>query len=426
MKSYHNDVAHSLVPEYFLKAFKMSVSVVHDQLHDALYTEYQTAYSFIKLPFDHALHSEIKSLIDAKKRLNAALLIVIGIGGSNLGTKAVHEFLNGIYSNDSNHAIPCYFLDTLDPDLLEVILSRIAHYLIQGRDILVNIVSKSGITLETIGNFSVVLDLLKKHRPENYQATCVITTDRDSALWNYAHQEGYDCLAVPQSVGGRYSVFSAVGLFPLGMLGVDIDALQAGARDVITDLLEHHDDQIIYAAARNLYHLEQGRSIQDMFLFGTELESIGKWYRQLFAETLGKQKERGITPTVSIGSTDLHSMGQLYCGGPDDKYYTLVSVAQGIHDYTVSIPLLPPQAHDKSMNVLMSAIKQGLQQVFEQDHRPFESWSLAKKDAYSIAQFLQFYMLRVVYLAAALGVNPFDQPEVERYKRKMQEILDDE
>jgi glucose-6-phosphate isomerase len=414
------------VPEPYLKGFKVTVAPLHDQLRDALSNHYRTGYSFIKLPFDHDARAEIQELIGAKKKLNPALLIIIGIGGSNLGTKAVHEFINGIYTVDVSAPLPCYFLDTLDPDLLNTVLARIAHYLLQGRSVLVNVISKSGTTLETIGNFSVVLDLLKKHRPDNYRELCIITTDGGSVLWDYANQEGYDRLAIPDAVGGRYSVFSAVGLFPLGILGVDIDALHAGARDVISDFFDHRSDEIIDAAARNVYHLEHGRSVQDMMLFGTQLESIGKWYRQLFAETLGKKKDRAIMPTVSIGSTDLHSMGQLYCGGPDNNYYTIVSVAQSVHDYTIESPLLSAQVQGKSMHELMHAIKQGLQRVYQEDKRPFESWTLEKKDAYSIAQFLQFYMLRVVYVAAALEVNAFDQPEVERYKRQMQEILDDE
>lgn len=393
---------------------------------DAYTESYGTGYSFINAPFDTHYRERIISLAQEKKCLAIKMLIVIGIGGSNLGTKAVHEFLHGVYYNDMHPDVYCYFVDTIDSDAVNIIKQRMQNMLAQGDDVLINVISKSGTTTETIINFNVFLAVLKCYRPGNYRSYVVITSDTESILSEVAVQEQFSLLEIPRVIGGRFSVFTAVGLFPLCMLGIDIVALCAGAQEAVIDALSVIDNDAVRGACISYQHSMQGKNIHDMFVFGSELESFGLWYRQLVGESLGKDTHRGITPTISVGSTDLHSVGQLYLGGPYDKYVTFVSVVQNndcLFDVQSELLHCMPQFKKNSMEFVMNAIIQGTQKAYVLDNRPFESLQIFQKNAECIGKILQWYMMRVVYMAFLLRVNPFDQPHVELYKNETRKIV---
>ncbi len=413
------------LPATIPEAWTQRVRYAQDLFLHARHGIYQDGYSFINAPFDTSLFAGVASLIHQKQSLNPSMLIIIGIGGSNLGTKAVHEFLHGVYYNDQRPKMSCYFVDTLNADAVAVILQCMQDVLAQGKQVLINVISKSGSTTETIINFDLFLSLLKKYRPDNYQEYIVVTTDADSKFSSIALRENFSLLTIPPVIGGRYSVFTAVGLFPLGMLGIDIQELCNGAQQVVTDVLSNKNNDAVHGAYASYNQCLEQKNIHDMFVFGSELTSLGLWYRQLVGESLGKDKKIGITPTVSVGSTDLHSVGQLYLGGPRDKYVTFVATNQQqdlFFEPQAELKSLMPMFKKNSVEYVMQAIIEGTKKAYTIDDRSFESLYIPK-NAYSCGQVLQYSMMRIVYMAHLFEVNPFDQPHVELYKRQVREIL---
>jgi len=389
----------------------------------------------INLPDDKDMLSKVKQVMKEKSQLEPEYLVVVGIGGSNLGTLAVQEAVLGKFYNQLDPTTKVLYADTVDSDLINVIVKMVETTLERDGNIILNVVSKLGTTTETVANFEVIIDSLRRCKKE-YGKYVVVTADEDSKLWNLALKEGFSVLEIPKKVGGRYSVFSPAGLFPLGLLGINIEHLLDGARsirDTCIDVDIEKNPAAIGAAIR-YQHYKSGKNIADLFLFSNDLESVGKWYRQLMAESLGKEFNKkgkkvniGITPTVSIGSTDLHSMAQLYLGGPHDKFTTFVRVENSTsHIYVPRLggySELVSGIQGKSLKDIMDAILEGTKSAFGKDGRPFVEITLPDRSENSIGQFLQFKIIETIYLAYLLDVNPFDQPNVESYKRETRKIL---
>ncbi len=405
----------------------------------ALTGGYATAYASVNLPQDEALLAAVERAAKEKRALKPTILIVVGIGGSNLGTMAVHEAVNGRLYNERNPPVRVYFADTVDEDKVSDILSLAESVLASGRNILVNVVTKSGATTETVALFEVFEDLLRRHKKKEWARFVVATTDKGSRLWELALKENISLLEIPKNVGGRYSVFSAVGLFPLMMLGVDVRKLRVGAQDMLLACTKEDitSNPAAVSAVIAYLHSQKGRNINDAFLFSTDLEGVGKWYRQLMGESIGKERNRketkrlnaGITPTVSIGTTDLHSMAQLYLGGPQDKVTTFISV--GRNRRTVKLPVdkrfdaLVEKLQGRPLHEIMGAIMAGVKIAFKKGGRPYTEIILPDKSAYAVGQLLQFKMLEMIYIGFLLDVDPFDQPNVEAYKKETRKILAD-
>lgn len=406
-----------------------------ERINQARAYNYETDYASINLPFDEKLIKTICATVKTTKKHQPTTLVVIGIGGSNLGTIAVLEALRGRFYNE-HHDIKTYFVDTVDSDNIDDIAQLVERELETGNNIIINVISKSGTTTETIANFEIFLEILKSHRPYNYHDFVVATTDQDSALWQLAEQQEFVRLAVPKHVGGRYSVFSAVGLFPLCFLDIDIENLCIGAQSGF--LLSAHktlsNNPAAMSAALIDTHYKRGNIIHDTFLFSVALGSIGAWYRQLSAESVGKAYNKdqelintGVLPTVSIGSTDLHSVAQLYLAGPYNRFTTFVFIGNSITDlYVPEYPefeALVPHIQGKSLNIIMDAILEGTKRAYFADKRPFICCMIPEKSAYYIGQLMQIKMMEIMYLGFLLNVNPFDQPQVEDYKKETKSIL---
>jgi glucose-6-phosphate isomerase len=372
---------------------------------------------------DHNLRVAIAAA-SLKQKLRPQLVVVVGIGGSNLGTMAVQEAILGKNWN-LHHTPRIMYADTVDPDALQAIIQEMQNVLRQGQNVLLTVISKSGTTTETIANFEVLLNVLKRHR-KDAQKYVVAITNKGSKLWNLAVKNNFSALSIPEDVLGRYSVFSAVGLFPLGVVGVNLKELLAGAASMRNQCLSDAKKNPAAIGAALLYlHSKAGRNIYDQFLFSTDLESLGKWYRQLMAESIGK-KGIGITPTVSIGSTDLHSMVQLYLGGPKDKLTNFVSAHFNTELKVPSYPEydeLVPHLQKKELNHIMHAILYGTKAAYKKHKRPFTETRLDGKNARAIGAYLQLKMTEIILLARLLKVNPFDEPEVESYKKETRKIL---
>src|SRR5579863_3493796 len=230
MKNIHFDYAQScLVNKETLDQQQDKLQPEIERISQARTGDYKTDYASINLPFDENLITKIQATVKATKNHQPTTLVVIGIGGSNLGTIAVLEALRGKFYNE-HYDIKTYFVDTVDSDNIDDIAQLVERELETGNNIIINVISKSGTTTETIANFEIFLEILKSHRPYNYHDFIVATTDQDSALWQLAEQQEFVRLAIPKNVGGRYSVLSAVGLFPLCFLDIDIEDLCMGAQ----------------------------------------------------------------------------------------------------------------------------------------------------------------------------------------------------
>ena len=425
----------SLIPRERILRTAEGLKPEIDNMVRATSRDYDDYRASINLPDDRKMLSEVEEVVERKSRLRPEYLIVVGTGGSNLGTIAVQEAVLGKLYNQLNRGTKVLYADTTDSDYINSIIQLVDPTLKREGSVLVNSISKSGTTTETIANFEILLDLLRR-RKKDYEKHVVVTSDKGSKLWNLALEKGFDTLEVPKMVGGRYSVLSPVGLFPLGLLGIDIVQLLEGAR-LVRDLCIESDIEknpaAMCAAVKYLHYLD-GKNVFDLFLFSNDLESVGKWHRQLMAESLGKEFNKkgqrvniGITPTVSIGSTDLHSMAQLYLGGPYDKFTSFVCVEKNNSD--ISVPRLVDYSElvsgiqGKRLKTIMDAILEGTKRAFRKDKRPFVEATLPDKSEASVGQFLQYKMIETIYLGYLLNVNPFDQPDVESYKKETRDIL---
>jgi len=405
------------------------------QIQDALSQGYETEYASIHLLADNHMLQLVTHLIEKKKKLHISMLVVIGIGGSNLGTIAVHKALHGDFHNKKNPDVKIYFADTVDADYLSDVLYLVEKELRSGEHVLVNVVTKSGTTTETIANFEIFLNLLKTYNPQNYADYVVATTDKNSPLWVYAQKTSIDCLEIPKNVGGRYSVFSSVGLFPLGFLGVNIKDLLTGARNILQDCLDERVEKnpAMVSASINYLHYKQGANIHDIFVFSKYLRSFGQWCRQLVGESVGKKFDKegkevavGVTPTVSVGTVDLHSVAQLYLGGPQDKFTTFVSVTPKANIQLPKMDALGQLVENiqgKSISCIMDSIIGGVKAAYVEDKRPFISVHIPEVEEIHLGQLMQWKMLEIMYLGYLLHVNPFDQPQVELYKKEIRKLL---
>ncbi len=380
---------------------------------------YQDPRGFINLPTDKYV-AKIKALIKEKQKLDP-MLVVIGIGGSNLGTQAIAEAVIGKKLTDQR----IFFADTVDPDDMQINIFILEQMLKRGANVLLNVISKSGTTTETIANFEILLNVLKKYKnPKDY---VVITTEKNSKLWQYGKKNKFSLLEIPKKVGGRFSVFSAVGLFPLGMLKININELLLGAKDMNKNCVNKSlEDNPSAIGASIIYHnIKNNKNIYDTFLFSKDLESLGKWYRQVLAESIGKDK-KGITPTVSIGTSDLHSIAQLYLSGPNDK---LINFVKTKFNNSITIPKIPAfnnlvkNIQGIKLSKIMDATYNGTIKAFKNHKINFTETIFPDKSPYSIAAFMQWKMVETVLLAKLLNVNAFNQPNVESYKQETRKIL---
>ena len=396
---------------------------------------YSLPEASLRLPFDSVLYERSRVLASqlAGQKLN--YVVNVGIGGSNLGTKAVYEAIFGTLDAHSPFAPKMLFADTCSPELLSDITEILLSEITIPEEVIFIIVSKSGATTETIVNASVLISALEQ-KFGSLAKRIVCITDEGSSLWQTGEKQGFHLLPIPKMVGGRYSVFSPVGIFPLLCVGLEVDRMLKGAQEVVHSCVERGAESDAYRAAEDMLAWnEQGMMVFDMFLFQPEFESLGKWYRQLFAESLGKETtEEGVPtihhmiPTVSVGSTDLHSAEQMHLAFPGLIARTLVRVnaPHWEHEFLaadlVFAPLVPGIAGRAPCHV-MDAIYEGVKEAYRARGVSFAEIELPDLSLETIGTFLQFEMCRVMHLAHLLRVNAFDQPNVESYKQATRRIL---
>lgn len=387
--------------------------------------DYTSPEASLCLPSDRHILSQVEEMVNKKRTPELKYVIVIGIGGSNLGTKAIYDALYGDVDLFTPGRYPkMIFLDTIDPKINTTFLTFFKSHVKNANEFVISIISKSGTNTEPLVNAEILIGTIKS-RIEDWKSRCVIITDANSKLWNEGIRLGIDVLDVPKQVGGRYSVFSAVGLFPLAMAHIDIQSLLQGAKKMRDICVKESPENHSFTSSVFQYqNWKKGRGIHNSFYFHPELESLGKWYRQLMGESIGKEK-KGITPIVSIGSVDHHSMVQLYWGGPQDKTTEIVYSQKTSDCFVPSEPLFPilNTIQGKNTSEIVSAIRKGTALAYEKQEEPFFEIELDEINTYEIGCYLQYKMLEIMYLAKLLEVNAFDQPEVELYKIETRKIL---
>src|SRR5215210_3868925 len=366
-------------------------------------------------------------------------VLVLGIGGSALGTKALINALRRPAWNEWNDEGREFFprvtvLDNVDPTTVGAALRRI-----DPRRVLVNVISKSGGTAETMAQYLVVRAWLEDALGAAAYRHLVFTTDPErGALREIAARDGVATLSVPSGVGGRFSVLSPVGLLPAALVGIDIAALLAGARQAVEraesdDLLRN--PAALYAALHWAADTDLGAPIDVLMPYTDRLREFAEWYRQLWAESLGKRVDRegrtlhtGPTPVAAIGATDQHSQVQLFMEGPFDKVITFAVVDDLGLDITIPGPLaggeeaspLPPdleylQGH--SLGELLRAEYDATSTALGQMGRMSCTLGLPDLTAPTIGETIMFFQLATGYAGAWYGIDPFDQPGVELGKR---------
>lgn len=378
--------------------------------HDTAFTEPESS---VLLPF-------VQTSPRAVSPAHLRYVVVIGIGGSNLGAMAITDALFGKDDALRARTPKMLFLDTVSASALRAVESVLLRSATQ-EEFIVFVISKSGTTTESIANAEALYASLVVAFPDVITRFTAIT-DEGSALWQRAGDTGMARFALPAKVGGRYSVLSNVGLVPLAYAGVDIDGLMEGARRAVRDCTAPGEtNPAAVSAAYTYLHARNGVHILNTFLFDPDLESLGKWYRQLLAESIGKSHKVGVTPVVSIGSTDLHSMAQLYLAGPRDKFTHILTRPAPEDD--AATPATSPfsglvdHVEHKPFATIMSAIVGGVTEAYAEAQLPFFTMHLVDRSAAALGYFMQMRMMETMFLAHLFGVDAFNQPAVEMYKK---------
>ncbi len=385
---------------------------------------------WIELP--EALDGQIISNIKADAELvksNSELFVVIGIGGSYLGARAVIEAmkpeLSSLYRKRENPYV-IYAGHTLSEDYYAELLKVLDDY-----DYSVAVISKSGTTTEPAVAFRLVKNHLEKKygKEESCRRIFAITDEKKGALHDIAVRENYRTYVIPDNVGGRFSVLTPVGLLPIAVAGFDIEKLLHGAKDM-RQLCTSNDNvyenpALLYAIVRNLLY-SKGKKVEMLINFLPNLRYVSEWWKQLFGESEGKEN-KGILPHSLSFTTDLHSMGQYVQEGERHVFETLVSVENCSKH--VQIPFDEQNLDklnyltDKSLNEVNHCAELGTSIAHENGGVPQIKIQISEISEYTIGQLLYFFEISCGISGYMLGVNPFDQPGVEAYKKNMFALL---
>lgn len=418
------------IQDYEIDALKWQVEGAHKILHE------QTGagndfLGWMDLPVNYD-KNEFVRIQKAAKRIqeHTDVLIVIGIGGSYLGAKAAldaltHTFYNSL-TKEQRKTPEIYFVGnnisgTYMNHLLEVC---------EGKDVSVNVISKSGTTTEPAIAFRVFKGLLEeKYGKEKAKERIFATTDRSKgALLTLAKEEGFETFVIADDIGGRFSVLTAVGLLPIAVAGIDIEAMMKGAADGREEYRDVNLDEnpcYQYAILRNILK-RKGKEIEILVSYEPELQCFSEWWKQLFGESEGKD-QRGIFPASVNFSTDLHSMGQYIQDGRRNLFETVLNVAKPKFDFTLQESESDLDGLNylagKTMDFVNKKAFQGTLLAHEDGGVPNIIINIPQIDAYYFGKLIYFFEKACAISGYILGVNPFDQPGVEEYKNNMFALL---
>ncbi len=383
---------------------------------------------WVDLPenYDKEEFARIK-VASEKIKKSCDVFVVIGIGGSYLGARAVIEFLKSSnYNNLKKDTPDIYFAGC---DISAVSMAEILE-VCEGKDVCINVISKSGTTTEPAVSFRVFRALLEeKYGKDGARERIFVTTDKArGTLKSFSDDAGYETFVVPDDVGGRFSVLTAVGLLPIAVAGIDIDALMQGANDARlayqSESIEEND-AYKYAAIRNILY-RKGKVTEILVGYESYAKMLNEWWKQLYGESEGKDN-RGIFPASVIFSTDLHSLGQFIQAGNRNLFETVISIEDNGIEFNV--PHDPNNIDGLNflsgvdLNKIKKTAMQGTLLAHVDGGVPNILIEMKDRSAYSLGYLLYFFELACALSGYMLGVNPFDQPGVEAYKKNMFALL---
>lgn len=366
---------------------------------------------------DFDLHEKIE---DIKKQFKGIKhLVLIGIGGSSLGLEAIHSVLD---KGDVKLSV----LDTVSAHTIEGVITEVSA-LKKVSQIAVCVISKSGNTTETLTNSSVFLDALSEKFGEAIYKQTIFIGNGKSDLMTFGKKKGVLCVAMPEIIGGRYSVATAVGLVPMALLGHDVDDFITGYLDAS---LPQYESLVSESAARLAVYHNLKYHHYNFFAFEPRLEKLGRWYRQLFAESLGKETDKlgklvktAVVPTIST-PVELHSVGQLYLSGVPVTLTDFVTFDDELIDIKISRSnKVAKGLGGFTMQEIATAIYGGVIGAYQERSLPYRATIFEEALPYSLGLFMAMRLREVMYVANLQNLNAFDQPNVELYKIKTKTIL---
>lgn len=420
----------TFVQQHEIDYFSEPVRLAHEQLHNG--TGAGSDYlGWIDLPTAYD-KEEFARIVQAAKRIqsNSEALIVIGIGGSYLGARAAVEMLSHSFYNmlspEKRTTPAVYFVGN------NISSTYVTHLLqlLEGKDFSVNVISKSGTTTEPAIAFRIFRELLeKKYGKEGARERIYATTDQaKGALKKLADAEGYETFVIPDDVGGRYSVLTAVGLLPIAAAGIDIESMMKGAADASVAYAEpelSRNECYQYAAVRNAF-LRKGKAIEILVNYEPSLHYVSEWWKQLYGESEGKDN-KGLFPASVDFSADLHSMGQFVQEGSRNLFETVIQVAEVPEQIVIGTDADNLDGLNflagKTMDFVNKKAFQGTMLAHTDGGVPNLIVTIPDISAYSFGYMVYFFEKACGISGYLLGVNPFDQPGVEAYKKNMFALL---
>jgi glucose-6-phosphate isomerase len=393
-----------------LRQYRDKVQAVITQNDDT-----QPEYSLV-----HAQKPEVHDVVDSIKKQYKGIkhLVLVGIGGSNLGTKAVHSVLD---SGD----VTLHTLDTVSARNIQILLNDLKAVK-SVKKVVVCVISKSGNTAETLVNAGILLEALEEKYNKAIYGQTIFIGDPGTDFMKAGKRQGVTLVPMPDIVGGRYSVSTEVGLVPLALLGHDTDSFIVGLLDATSDQFE---SVVAENAVRLNYYMQKKYRSYNFFAFEPRLETLGGWYRQLFAESIGKETDRadkpvtkGFLPTVST-PTELHSVGQLYLSGFSGVYTDFVTFDDDTIDYAIPKKGIAKAYGKFSAQEVSTALYGGVMAAYQERSLAYRSTIFDEDLSYSLGLFMGMRMLETMFVAELMNLNAFDQPNVELYKTKTKDIL---
>lgn len=334
-------------------------------------------------------------MLDKYKK--SKFIFVVGIGGSDLASKAVWNALT-LHKTDIYKKI--LFLESPDTREYEEIENLVENEIKTPEEFCLVAISKSGQTLETLEAFNRTSKILRDRFGELLNSRTLIISTKDSPLWKIAEEKNMDKIEWEGNIGGRFSAFTIAHTTVLSIAGLDSEAFVAGSKEVETKYQEEASDPISNLAQNIFDNYKKGLTILDFFIFNSELEDLGKWCRQLIAESLSL-----ITPTVSLGPTDLHSMLELYLGGPQNRFTIFI------------------ESRDEIEGSVNESAYENVTKAYNKAGLPFMKYEIDKINEKDLGTFMAFMMKATVELAKLFEINPYDQPAVEAYKKNIRKSL---
>ena len=423
---------HTNITKRMIQDYAKEVEKNHKELHDRALDD-EDFVGWLELPTDYN-KEEFKRIKKAAKKIakESDILVVTGIGGSYLGARAVIESLTSSFYNllpEEQRKYPqiLYVGNNLSPNYMNEIIEYIGN-----KDFSVNVISKSGTTTEPAIAFRIFREILEnKYGIDEARSRIYATTDKEKgALKTLAENEGYEQFVVPDNIGGRYSVLTAVGLLPIAVAGIDIEKLMEGARiaqERFDDPDLKYNECYQYAVIRNILYSKMKKTTEILVNYEPKMHYFTEWWKQLYGESEGKDN-KGIFPSGVDFTTDLHSMGQYIQEGRRDLFETVIRIKTPANDIIIN----PDDDNldglnylaGKTMDYVNKKAMEGTVKAHVDGDVPNIIIEMNKLDAKNIGELIYFFEKACAMSGMILGVNPFNQPGVEKYKKNMFHLLE--